>query len=64
MTLEGGPGNDLILYGAGSGDDEKGDDGNDQLFGGDGEDILVGGDGQDILHGGRWTRHSHWRQCQ
>src|SRR6266545_2368663 len=42
LTLDGGPGDDLLVGG----------DGNDTLFGRDGDDILVGGPGQDILDGG------------
>lgn len=42
VTLDGGPGNDILTGGAGA----------DRLFGGDGHDILFGGGGDDELYGG------------
>ena len=42
LTVDGGPGNDVIV----------GSQGNDILLGGDGDDILNGGPGQDVLDGG------------
>ncbi len=42
LTLDGGPGDDVLQGGAGD----------DVLLGGDGDDILVGGPGLDILDGG------------
>jgi Ca2+-binding RTX toxin-like protein len=59
VTLRGGPGNDLLVGGAG---DDKliggpGDDtligraGNDSLYGGPGDDRLLGGAGDDLLRG-------------
>jgi Ca2+-binding RTX toxin-like protein len=42
LTVDGGPGDDVII----------GSQGNDILFGGDGDDVLNGGPGQDVLDGG------------
>jgi Ca2+-binding RTX toxin-like protein len=42
LTVDGGPGNDVIV----------GSQGNDILLGGDGDDVLIGGPGQDVLDGG------------
>ena len=42
LTVDGGPGDDVIV----------GSQGNDILLGGDGDDILNGGPGQDVLDGG------------
>ncbi len=42
LTIDGGPGDDVLI----------GSDGNDRLIGGDGDDILEGGSGNDILDGG------------
>jgi len=42
LTVDGGPGNDVIV----------GSKGDDILLGGDGDDILNGGPGQDVLDGG------------
>ena len=42
LTVDGGPGNDIIVGSAGD----------DVLFGGDGDDILIGGPGLDTLDGG------------
>ena len=42
LTVDGGPGNDVIT----------GSQGDDILLGGDGDDILIGGPGQDVLDGG------------
>jgi Ca2+-binding RTX toxin-like protein len=51
MTLDGGPGNDIINGGS-AGDAIIGDAGNDKLFGLGGDDALLGGDDQDQLNGG------------
>ncbi len=42
LTLDGGPGDDVLLGG----------DGDDVLLGGDGDDVLIGGPGTDLLDGG------------
>jgi Ca2+-binding RTX toxin-like protein len=42
LTVDGGPGNDVLVGSAGD----------DVLLGGDGDDILIGGPGNDILDGG------------
>jgi hypothetical protein len=42
LTLDGGPGNDILIGG----------DGDDVLFGGPGDDVLIGGPGIDTLDGG------------
>jgi Ca2+-binding RTX toxin-like protein len=42
LTLDGGPGNDVLIGG----------DGDDVLLGGPGDDVLIGGPGIDILDGG------------
>jgi Ca2+-binding RTX toxin-like protein len=42
LTIDGGPGNDVLIGSAGD----------DELFGGDGDDILEGGPGLDVLDGG------------
>ena len=48
ITINGGPGDDVLW--AGSGDDRlEGGDGADQLFGGSGSDILQGGAGPDVF---------------
>ncbi|MBS1678226.1 MAG: hypothetical protein JST08_12675 [Actinobacteria bacterium] len=59
-TIRGGPGNDVLIGGAGNdkliggpGDDElNGRGGNDMLLGGPGDDVLNGGPGEDTLIGG------------
>lgn len=47
-TLEGGPGNDLIIGGAGA-DLIRAGSGNDVLLGGGGNDVIEGGDGDDVI---------------
>ena len=42
LTLDGGPGEDVLLGG----------DGDDVILGGDGDDVLIGGPGTDLLDGG------------
>lgn len=42
LTIDGGPGNDVLVGSAGD----------DRIFGGDGNDILIGGLGNDMLDGG------------
>jgi Ca2+-binding RTX toxin-like protein len=42
LTLDGGPGDDVIVGSAGD----------DVLLGGEGDDVLIGGPGQDVLDGG------------
>ena len=42
LTLDGGPGDDILIGG----------DGNDILTGGPGDDVLIGGPGNDTLDGG------------
>jgi Ca2+-binding RTX toxin-like protein len=42
LTLDGGPGNDVVIGG----------DGNDVLLGGAGDDVLIGGPGLDTIDGG------------
>ena len=50
-TLEGGPGDD-VLVGSTQSDDLEGGPGNDALSGGTGPDLLVGGPGRDTIRGG------------
>jgi Tol biopolymer transport system component len=50
-TLEGGPGDD-VLVGSTQSDDLDGGPGNDTLSGGTGPDLLVGGPGRDTIRGG------------
>ena len=50
-TINGGPGNEIVLKGAGGNDVINGGPGNDSLFGGQGNDTLDGGDGNDIFEG-------------
>lgn len=49
-TLDGGPGNDLLV-GSGATDTLEGGPGNDILRGGAGADLLVGGSGRDVIQG-------------
>ncbi len=64
VTLDGGPGNDVMVGGAGNdtliggpGDDKLvGRGGNDLLNGGSGEDTLIGGPGTDTCIGGPGRR--------
>jgi Tol biopolymer transport system component len=49
-TLEGGPGNDLLVGSAAS-DRLEGGPGNDILRGGPGPDLLIGGQGRDVIQG-------------
>jgi Ca2+-binding RTX toxin-like protein len=51
VTLEGGPGNDVLTGGAGD-DAILGQDGDDTLTGGAGNDVINGGAGIDIMDGG------------
>lgn len=50
-TLDGGPGNDLIIGGVGP-DLIRGGSGNDVLLGGRGNDVIEGGDGDDVIFDG------------
>ena len=49
-TLEGGPGNDLLV-GSFASDTLEGGPGNDVLRGGAGPDLLIGGPGRDVIQG-------------
>jgi Tol biopolymer transport system component len=49
-TLEGGPGNDLLV-GSVASDTLEGGPGNDILRGGSGADLLIGGPGRDVIQG-------------
>ena len=49
-TLQGGPGNDLLV-GSSVSDTLEGDPGNDVLRGGPGPDLLTGGPGRDVFQG-------------
>jgi dipeptidyl aminopeptidase/acylaminoacyl peptidase len=49
-TLEGGPGNDLLV-GSSVTDTLEGGPGNDVLRGGSGPDLLIGGPGRDVIQG-------------
>jgi dipeptidyl aminopeptidase/acylaminoacyl peptidase len=49
-TLEGGPGNDLLI-GSSVTDTLEGGPGNDVLRGGPGADLLIGGPGRDVIQG-------------
>jgi hypothetical protein len=69
-TLDGGPGNDVLIGGSGNdkliggpGNDRLvGRGGNDRLYGGPGNDVLIGGPGNDTCVGG--SGHDRATTCE